>query len=146
MVAALSLTIVLATACGGGADRETTTTIPTTTSTTLPGGEFCEVIRSFTQKLLGVGPVLGDPERLATLLRETGPVIDQVEATAPADIAPDVRLLAATSRQLLAELEAVDFEYTRLQPGTVERIQTPESQAAAIRLQGYIRDVCGVGR
>ena len=146
MVAALSLLAVLGVACGGGNDEAATTVPTTTTSTTLAGGEFCNVVRSYNDKIVGLGPSLGDPERLRTLLRETGPVIDQVEATAPPDIAPDVRLLAAASRRLLTELEAVDFEFSRLPPGTVERIQTPESQAAAVRLQTYTREVCGVGR
>ena len=142
VVAALTLV-----ACGGGgSDEAATTTVPATTTTTLPGGEFCEIARSYYEKVLSLGSSLGDPQRLRDLLRETGPVIDRVEATAPPEIASDVRLAAATSRQLLAELEAVDFDYSRLPPGTVQRIQTPESQAAAIRLQTYTRDVCGVGR
>jgi hypothetical protein len=147
VVAAVCVTAALIlVACGGGSDEAATTTLPTTTTTTLPGGEFCEIARSYYDKVLSLGASLGDPQRLRDLLRETGPVIDRVEATAPPEIASDVRLAAATSRQLLAELEAVDFDYSRLPPGTVQRIQTPESQAAAIRLQTYTRDVCGVGR
>ena len=145
MVAALSLMAVLGTACGGESE-EITTTVPTTTSTTLAGGEFCEIARAYYDKVLKLAPSLGDPQTLRALTEETGPVLEQFEATAPREIAPDVRLLAANFRQLQAELEAVGFEYGRLPPGTVQRIQTPESAAAATRLQAYTREVCGVGR
>lgn len=148
--AALAMVLLLA-ACGGkGSDDAPATTVtatPPTTVTTLPGpgGKFCDLVRSYTDRLSNLGPSLVNPEALRKVLEEAGPLIDEAEVLAPPEVAPDIRLLAASSRTFLGELRAVGFDYTKLPPEAFQQLQRPEIKAAQGRLQTYIRDVCRVG-
>jgi hypothetical protein len=136
-------------ACGGkGSDDASTTTVTTTAPTTTvpgPGGKFCDLVRSYTERLSGLGPSLVNPEALRKVLEEAGPLIDEAEALAPPEVAPDIRVLAVSSRKFLGDLRGVNFDYTKLPPEAFQQLQTPEIKAAQGRLQTYIRDVCRVG-
>jgi hypothetical protein len=136
-------------ACGkSGEKSEATTTMPTTTTTTLaagPGGQFCDLVRSYNSRIQELASSLADPESLRKVLQDAEPVIEQAETLAPPEVAGDVKLLAASSRQLLAALQAVNFDVTKLAPAEIEKVQTPEVRAAQGRLQAYTRDVCRVG-
>lgn len=149
----MALVLLLA-ACGGdGEDAAATSTVATTTAPTTtepvpvtgPGAAFCELARGYSERLAKLIPSLGDPGTLRQLLADSGPIIQQAEAAAPPDIKPDVTLLANSSRELLVLLERVDFDFTKVPPAEVSRIQTPEVQAAGQRLAAYTRDVCRVG-
>lgn len=148
--AAIAIATLLA-ACGGKGSGDTpattVTTTPPTTVTTLPGpgGKFCDLVRSYIDRLSNLGPSLVNPEALRKVLEEAGPLIDEAEALAPPEVAPDIRLLAASSRKFLGDLRAVGFDYTKLPPEAFQQLQTPEIKAAQGRLQTYIRDVCRVG-
>lgn len=135
---------------GGSTKSEPAPPLPTTeASTTLvagPGGQFCDLVRSYNDKIVSLAPSLGDPEALRGLLVDAGPVIDRARQIAPPEVAADVSLLAESSRRLLARLQAVDFDFTKLPPEAVQSLQTPEVAAASQRLQAYTRSVCQVGR
>ena len=63
---------------------------------------------------------------------------------APAEIKPDVEVIARTFGALLTELENVGFEAAKLPPAAIQSLQAPEFAQSTTRFQAYIRTVCGV--
>ncbi len=143
-------------ACGGGAQpagqsTSTTTTAapeppPTTTVAPPPEAQaFCDLSRAYAERVTKLLPAFSDPLALKEILSETNATIERAIAAAPPEVKPDMVLLAETSKRFVVELEKVNFDARALPTEVLTNFQTPESKAAAGRLQVYNRDVCGIG-
>lgn len=157
---ACGLALVLLTACSGGDDDNdaaapTTTTAPPTTvaaggSTTVPSftgqgsAQFCGLARTYNDRFTSVNPN-ATPAQLRTVAREGQTAISEAVSSAPAEIKPDIEVLARTFTALLAELEKVNFELPRLPPEALQSLSAPDFQRSTQRFQTYLRDVCKVG-
>lgn len=153
-LAACGVALLVLAGCSGGGDDEAapTTSTPAPTTTVRPvdtsftgqnSAEFCGLARTYNERFAGVGPN-ATPAQLRTLAREAQTAISQAINAAPAEIKPDVEVIARTFGTLLTELEKVNFEVTRLPPTAVQALQAPEFAQATTRFQAYSRAVCGV--
>lgn len=155
-LAAFAIASVVLTGCSGGDDDEAAPTTsaqaggPTTTmrpvDTSFTGqnsAEFCTLARTYNERFTSVGSN-PSPAQLRTVTREGQTAITQAVNAAPAEIKPDVEVLARTFTGLLTELERVNFEVARLPPAALQSLQAPEFQASTTRFQAYIRTVCGI--
>ncbi|MGH2772666.1 MAG: hypothetical protein ACRDIU_05970 [Actinomycetota bacterium] len=68
----------------------------------------------------------------------------QIENEVPAKIAGDFKTSLEAGDRLLAELEKVEFDFTRLNTETLSAYGTPEFQQASNRLNTYFSDVCKI--
>lgn len=155
---ACGLALVLLSACSGGdddgKDAAPTTSAPAVTAapgaTTTPtftgqnSSQFCGLARTYNERFTSVG-ANATPAQLRTVAREGQTAITEAVRTAPAEIKPDVEVVARTFTTLLAELEKVNFEITRLPPTALQALSAPDFQASTQRFQTYLRDVCKVG-
>ena len=150
--------LLLLTGCSGGGDDDqaaptttaqaaggpTTTVRPVDTSFTgQNSAQFCTLARTYNERFSSVGSN-PSPAQLRTVTREGQTAISQAVSAAPAEIKPDVEVLARTFTGLITELEKVNFEVARLPPTALQSLQAPEFQASTTRFQAYTRSVCGI--
>ena len=159
--AACGLALLVLAGCSGG-DDDTATSAPSTTAPAAAGGpttslrtvdtnftgqgsaEFCNLARTYTERSNQLGPN-ATPAQLRTVAREGQTAINQALNAAPAEIKNDVQIIATAFGGLLTDLEAANYEVTRVAPASFARLQAPEFATASQRFQAYVRNVCKVG-
>ena len=155
-LAACGVALLVLAGCSGGDDDEDaapTTTVAAGTPTTVRpvdtsftgqnSAEFCGLARTYNDRFTEVG-ANPSPAELRTVTREGQTAINDAVRSAPAEIKPDVEVLARTFTNLLTELERVNFEASRLPPAAIQSLSAPEFQQSTTRFQAYIRSVCGI--
>ena len=158
-LAACAVAVLVLAGCSGGDDDDAAPTTsapavtaggPTTTvrpvNTSFSGAnsaQFCSLARTYNERFTSVGSN-PTPAQLRTVAREGQTAITQAVGAAPAEIKPDVEVLARTFGGLLTELEGVNFEVTRLPPASLTALSSPEFTTATTRFQAYTRSVCGI--
>lgn len=147
LVAALGLV-----GCGGGGDdKAASTTTPTTAVpvTALPVGNdqastpFCMLARTYTEKFDTLLASASDPAKLKAATTDAESAIRQAQAAAPAEIKPDVTVVATTASQVLTALAKNNFDLSKT--GEVSKLQEPRFQTSFANLNRYARAHCGVG-
>ena len=152
---ALSL---LASCSGGDSDKDAApaaTTAPAgPTSTARPAdpnftgqgsSEFCALARTYSERSATVGsPSAMTPAQLRAIANEGRTAIAQAANTAPPEIKADVQLISTTFTALLAELEKVNYDFSKITPAVFAPLQAPEFGRASQRFQAYSRDVCKI--
>jgi hypothetical protein len=156
-LAACTMALIVMTGCSGGDDDDsaanttappatgpTTTVLSTNTSFTgQNSAQFCNLARTYNERFSRVS-ANPTPAELRTLTREGQTAITQAVNAAPAEIKRDVEVIAAAFNGLLAELEKVNFDVTRLPPTAFGPLSAPEFTQATTRFNSYVRTVCGV--
>jgi hypothetical protein len=158
-LAACVLTLVVLSGCSGGNDGDTasatappstatggtvTTVRPVDTSFTgQNSAQFCNLAKTYSDRFTSVGSN-PTPAQLRTVSREGQTAITQAVDAAPSEIKKDVEVIASTFGGLIAELEKVNFEASRVPPASLSALSAPEFTAATTRFQAYVRQVCGV--
>jgi hypothetical protein len=154
-LAACGVALLVLAGCSGGGDDDAapTTAAPATSApvaTTPPpsftgqnSAQFCSLARTYNERFTSVGANPSQAQ-LRTVAREGQTAITQAVTAAPAEIKPDVEILARTFGGLIAELEKVNFVASALPPAALQSLSTPEFQASTTRFQAYIRTVCGI--
>lgn len=157
MLAACSLALVVMAGCSGGDDDDaaspttvaaapgpTTTVLSTNTSFTgANSAQFCGLARTYNERFSKVSAT-PTPAELRAVTREGQTAITQAVNAAPAEIKKDVEVISAAFNGLLAELEKVNFDVTKLPPTAFGTLSTPEFTQATTRFNSYVRTVCGV--
>ncbi len=150
--------LVLAGCRGGGDDEAASTTVAPTTAATGPtttlrpvdtsftgqdSAQFCSLARTYNERSTSLSPN-ATPAQLRTAVREGQTAITEAVNAAPAEIKPDVQVIANTFGAVLSELERVNYEIARLPPAALQPLQAPEFQQSTTRFEAYLRSVCGV--
>ena len=157
MLAVCGVALVLMAGCSGDDDDSasdttsppaaagpTTTALPTNTSFTgQNSAQFCNLARTYNERFSKVS-ANPTPAELRTVTREGQTAITQAVNAAPAEIKPDVQVIATAFNGLLAEMEKVNFDVTRLPPTAFTPLSSPEFTQATTRFNSYVRTVCGV--
>jgi hypothetical protein len=126
------------------AGNPTTTVRPVDTSFTgVNSGPFCGLAKTYNDRFTNVGAA-STPAQLRTVAQDGRTAINQALAAAPAELKPDVQILANAFGALFTDLEKVDFDASKLSVAAFTPIQAPEFQTATIRFQAYVKNVCGV--
>lgn len=151
-LAVCGLAAALLTSCSSGDDKKeaspTTTGAPTTVrpvDTSFTGqnsAEFCALAETYRERSSNVSPGTS-PAELRTAAEDGLTAINEVVSAAPAEIKPDVEVVAATLGAVVTELEKVEFDTTKAPPSAFAPLQDPQFQAAAGRFQAYVTQVCG---
>jgi len=140
------------TACGGSSTKTVAapTTLPPTTAavTTIvlghdqAGTPFCMLAKTYTDKYSTLLSSAADPVKLKAATTDAEAAIRQAQATAPADIKPDVTVVATTAAQVLAALQKNNFDITKTPE--VAKLQDPAFQASFAKLNQYGQAHCGI--
>lgn len=151
------LLLAAATGCGGGDDKKeaapptsaqvsgpTTTLAPVDTRFTGQGStEFCNLARTYTERFGKVDPKLSGTQ-LRTLTQEGLTALNQAAGAAPAEIKTDVQVIANVIRGLVAELDRVNYDYSKVSPDSLSKLQAPDFAASTQRFQAYMTNVCKI--
>ena len=156
---ACGLALLVLTGCSSGDDDKdaapAASTVPAGPTTTAQpadpkftgqgSAEFCSLARTYTERFANVGnSASSSPAQLRAIANEGRAAITQAANTAPPEIKADVQLISTTFTALLAELDKVNFDFSKLTPAAVAPLQTPEFGRASQRFQAYTRDVCKI--
>ena len=155
---ACGLALLVLTGCSGGGDDKdaapAASTAPAGPTTTAPpadpkftgqgSAEFCNLARTYTERFAGVANPASTPAQLRSIANEGRTAIAQAANTAPPEIKDDVQLISTTFTALLAELEKVNYDFSKITPAVFAPLQTPEFGRASQRFGAYSRDVCKI--
>jgi hypothetical protein len=155
LVVTMGLVAVLGlTACGGGSDGKdkaaaTTVPPPTTPPTTVlvSGNDqantpFCKLAKTYTEKYSTLLASAGDPAKLKAATTDAESAIRQAQTTAPAEIKPDVTVVATTAGQVLTALQKNSFDIGKTPE--VSKLQEPGFQTSFANLNRYTQAHCGL--
>lgn len=158
VLAACGLVVLLLAGCSSGGGKKvaspsasapastgpTTTVRPVDTSFTgQNSAQFCTLAKTYNDRFSNVGSA-STPAQLKSVTQDGRTAIDQAAAAAPAEIKPDVQVLANAFGTLFTELEKVNFDPTKISAAAFAPLQAPEFQASTLRFQAYLKSVCGV--
>ncbi len=134
--------------CGGGSDSSDTA--PTTaagassTSGGEDGGQFCDLIKSYSDRLANLGQASANPDQLREFAEDVSSAIKGAVDAAPADIKPDVTVVAGAAENYLAALKEAGYDLAKVPPEAAQIFQAPDVAPAATRLQAYGQSACGI--
>src|SRR5262245_52615988 len=154
-VAAGIVAITLA-ACGGkGGGSASSTTTGASVSSGTPGtqpvdtkftgqgsAEYCKLARTYQEASSKVGQ--GATPDLRQLFQDAARDIQAAVAVAPAEIKPDVTLVAQGFAALVTALNNANYDFTKLSPDLILRFQSQDFVAASTRVGAYAKNVCGI--
>jgi hypothetical protein len=157
-LAAAGVALALLAGCSGDDQASPTSTSapvatgPTTTirpvDTSFTGqnsAQFCTLAKTYNDRFSNFSTA-STPSQLRTVTQEGRTAITQAATAAPAEIKPDVQVIANAFTALFDELEKVNFDINKLSPTSLGSLQAPEFQASTTRFQAYLRSVCGIAR
>jgi hypothetical protein len=153
---ALLMALVLV-GCSGGSKSDSgraaatpTTAAPAAGAGQSPGSTFsgkessdyCRLARSYddASSRLGQG---GTPE-VRQLFRDASRDVKLAVDVAPPEIRSDVRVVADGFGALVAALESVNYDFTKLPPDLIARFMSQEFVDASTNVGRYSHDVCGL--
>lgn len=153
----LAVAVLVACSSGGSKNGASDTTPPTTaapagpSSTVRPvdtsftgqnSAQFCALAKTYAANQASVAG--GAAPQLKAAAQDARTAITQAVTLAPAEIKPDVQVVATAFSSVVAELEKVNYDTTKLTPAAFAPLSTKEFQAAATRFTAYGRAVCGL--
>jgi hypothetical protein len=156
VVTAGVVALLTLTACSSGSGDKTaasaTTTVPpsipsTTTTLVVRGSDqastpFCKLVVTYTQQFAALLPAAGDPTKLKAATTDAESAIRQAQASAPAEIKPDVTVVATTASQVLTALQKNNFDITKTPE--VNKLQDPGFQTSFANVNRYAQAHCGL--
>ena len=105
--------------------------------------QFCSLAKTYNDRFTSVGTA-STPAQLRSATQDGRTAINQAVSAAPAEIKPDVQVLANAFAAMFTELERVNFDPSKVSVAALTPLQAPEFQAATIRFQAYVHGVCGL--
>lgn len=152
----LAVALLVAAACSSDDDAGSTTTTAGATTTTVEvptftgdaDGPFCARLRDVDPATLLDGEP-GEPADVAAGFQELVRTLRDLEAVAPAEVEPDVVLVAEGVAALDAALAAVGYDFDALATSSAAAevtaaVNDPAFTTAGDRLSAYRAQVCGL--
>lgn len=102
---------------------------------------FCEVARRYLLRVRTLSISLSAKDRARDLLAGA-PATAQLAAAAPAELRPEVVVLAEAVNTLSAKLAAADYDLSRLAPEALMTLQSPQVVRAMSAVDGWAQRTC----
>jgi hypothetical protein len=123
-------------------------TSTTSTTAVVFSGEgregFCDVVRATDEGVRALPAAWASPGTARRAFMEAAEALDALAGRAPAEIAPDIGVMAVAYRSLVERQEATGWEPDRLAHEIDLELNAPRVRQAAERLAAYQRQVCGI--
>ncbi|MGN6694108.1 MAG: hypothetical protein ACTHN0_08015, partial [Aquihabitans sp.] len=119
-------------------DTSTTEEDATTTVVATGGGEFCEDLADFINEQSSSDIDVTDPAAYKKAIEESSKAGKDLLSKAPDELDDSVETILDAQDQLIAELEKVDYDFTKLGPDALSSMGTPEVTAAGEKLDAYV--------
>jgi hypothetical protein len=103
---------------------------------------FCNLAKTYNDQSKTVAPT-ATPAQLRTTLRDGLATVNSAVAAAPAEIKADMQILATTFAQLADAFDKANYDPAKVDPASLQSLQSPQFQAATVRFQAYLHNVCG---
>lgn len=153
LLAALGLVAAISLAACGGSDKKTPTTTVTSPLTTTQAidtnftgagsAEFCDMAKTLNTNPSAIAPNASTAQIRANL--ETADKdIHHAADVAPAEIKPDVTVIAASFSSIVAAIGQAGYDLTKVSPEALATFQSPEFSSAAARFQAYLTQICHI--
>lgn len=158
---AAALALVVLGGCSSGSSKKQASPSTSTPAATAPGGptttirpvdtsftgqnsaQFCGLAKTYNDRYSNLGPT-NTPAQLKTVVQDGRTAINAAASAAPAEIKPDVQVLADAFGSVYNELEKVNFDATKVSLTAFAPLQTPQFQQSTVRFQAYLQKVCGI--
>jgi hypothetical protein len=151
-VVGVGLVLVVALVLSGcGSSKKTTATASATGTTAAPkttsapnfhgssNSKFCDLARQLEAKAQ-VSPNAD----LKTTYAQLDSEISQILAVTPSAIKADMVTLTTGIRKIRDALAAANYDVTKLDPSSLQSLDSPEFKAAGDRVSAYGQQVCGI--
>ncbi|MGI9023649.1 MAG: hypothetical protein ACR2HV_10575 [Acidimicrobiales bacterium] len=109
--------------------------------------EFCARIAASLKEGFGLGAANAtSPEAMRQAFEGSRARSEDTVAVAPAEIRPDLQVLAAAVAKVSDALAAANYDISAVGPeaGIIETFGSPEVQQAATRTVAYVKEHCGI--
>lgn len=146
-VVAIAILGVVLGACGGGSSGGSTKAKSSSTSAKVSGsggGEFCTAARNVPNALQQSSASLATPAGAKQYFEQAKSFLDQAVSIAPSAIKSDMQTVAAAFDQIVSQLAAVDYDFTKLNASQARALSSPQITAASSRIRQYLAGVCGI--
>lgn len=164
LAALLAVAGLVLAGCGGGSSTSTaqpvssaaaqTSAVATASSApaapsspaTTVGASFCKYAK--TEKSQVADEIkafsLDSPAQLEAFEQRALSDVTALAATAPASVRNAVRIVVTTDQSFFDQLKAAHFDYRKLNPSSVAKVNTPAFVQATHTIVAYFRHACGV--
>lgn len=131
-----------ATSAPSKGDTVATTPPPSPTYTGEGSAAACALWGDLSARFGSVDASKLDVAQRKAAFEEVAAGLDELEALAPAEIAPEVAVVNATIDQLLPLLAAVDYDINRLDTNGQKVLTDPAFSTATFNINAYVTQVC----
>jgi hypothetical protein len=121
-----------------GGDDASTTVVAT------GGGEFCDDLASYMNETAMDDVDVTDPASYKKAIEESTKRGKALLSEAPSELDDSVEVILDAQDRLIAALEKVDYDFTKLPTDALGAMSTPEVEAAGKKLDAYVTDTCGI--
>ncbi|MGH9225641.1 MAG: hypothetical protein ACRD2W_18070 [Acidimicrobiales bacterium] len=137
---------------GRGSESSSPTTAPLPGATTAVGGipapaaDYCGLARLYAKAFERFGQP-GTSLELRSYYRDATAAMDQALPLAPAEIRSDLPVVADGLKALVAGLEGIGYDFSRvssLPPNLIARMMSQQLIQASTKVATYSRDTCGI--
>ena len=108
------------------------------------GGNFCDLIKSYTEQFKSIGNQLSDPTKAKAYFQTLIVAVGQLVDAAPDELKSDGRLIQTEFTTLVAALDKVNYDFTKLSADDSKMLSAPEVSAANKHFETYISTACGI--
>ena len=122
----------------------TTTSAPNVAAT--QGDEYCGYARLYAKGFERFGQS-GTSLEVRSFYRDATAAMQQAQRVSPAEIKADLDVVADTLKALVAGLEGIGYDFTKvssLPPDLIQRLMSQEFVDASRKVASYSRDKCGI--
>lgn len=147
---------------GGGTNRAEAppAPTPTTAASARPGNSvdtvftgqgsatYCGLARNFSGAFDKIGQPGSSADDLRAYYQAAGAAVQQSVGVAPAEIRPDVQVVADALQALIAALDKINYDVskiTSLPPDLISKLMSQQFEDSSVRVAAYAKNVCGVG-
>lgn len=109
---------------------------------------YCGLARNYAGAFDRLGQPGSSTSDLRAYYQAAGVAVQQSVGVAPAEIRPDVQVVADALQALIAALDKINFDLNKigsLPPELIARLMSQQFEDSSTRVAAYAKNVCGIG-
>jgi hypothetical protein len=109
---------------------------------------YCGLARNFSGAFDKIGQPGSSTADLRAYYQAAGAAVQQSVGVAPAEIRPDVQVVADALQSLIAALDKINYDLSKissLPPDLIAKLMSQPFEDSSVRVAAYAKNVCGIG-